>query len=83
VQSKDHQAVVSHKYLFHLFFDVFNLFLCISFALELAAMIGGAIAGITGFLFILTGLLVIAYLSYQHFRRIQLRNQLHEPECKW
>ena len=46
-------------------------------------MIGGAIAGTTCFLFILTGSLVLATLSYQLYKRAQLRNQLHEPNCKW
>jgi len=47
-----------------------------------AAMIGGAIAGAVGFLLIVTGLLVISFLFYQHYKKIQLRSQLHEPECK-
>jgi len=45
-------------------------------------MIGGAIAGAAGFLLIMTGLLVISFLFYQHYKKIQLRSQLHEPECK-
>ena len=45
-------------------------------------MIGGAIAGVAVCLFILAGILMITFLSYQHFKRIQLRNQLHQPDCK-
>ena len=48
-----------------------------------AAVTGGALAGAASILFILVAVLVIVFFSYQHYKKIQLRNQLHEPECKW